>query len=595
MKFLALAPVVLAIASGFSPVLAAAAPWGDGPFACHAVPPLSPVIRVPGKLPPDAVLSDELRVVAARGEFEPASFLIAPRRDVAELKIRATPLRGPGGEIPASAVDIKVVKTWYQGGTAWFSYFGDSARRELVPELLLNDETLVWVDEKTQDNYLRVGGEYQSISYPPEQARKSFNYLTEPVADSPVLQPVRLERGRNKQIWVTVRVPADAAEGVYSGRIEFTADGVPAGAMRLAVRVLPFELPLPKTYYDPTKDYLVSMYATNLLGVAELYRLAPETAEKRQMAVYRNLLEHNVFNTRSERSIGNADPSGDAAKLRRELDLLRSAGFRLKPLLSKGWSFPLNDRETPEQFRARIDLLARTLKEGAGHDDIYITSWDEAGPDRVRIMREATEYANTQGLKLWVTTAEGRHFDLAGYVIDLANHGGWPKRELADHWHAIGAKITSYGGPHTGPENPDVFRRWEGLARYKAFYDGSYNYKYFSEINPAIFERSKANVWNDFTGGTFRQFNLVYPTSEGVIDTIAWEGFREGIDDVRYATKLKQDAAAAMAGGNVRAAHTAKKALMWLELLEDKTADLAAARQEMIEQILRIREAVQQP
>ncbi len=589
------ASAVLAVLAGFSPAPAAGAPWADGPFACYAVPPLSPVIRVPGRLPPDAVLSDGLRIIAARGEFEPASFLIAPRRDVAKLEIRPTALRGPGGEIPSSAVDVKIVKTWYQGGTAWFSYFGDSARRELVPELLLNDETLVWVDENTQDNYLRVGGEYQSISYPPEQARKSFNYLTEPVADSPALRPARLEQGRNKQIWVTVRVPQDAAEGVYSGRIEFIADGVPAGAMHLAVRVLPFELPLPKTYYDPEKDYLVSMYATNLLGVAELYRLAPETAEKRQRAIYRNLLAHNVFNVRSERSIGNQDPAGDAAKLRRELDLLRSEGFSLKPLLSKGWSFPLNDQETPEQFRARIGLLARTLKEGAGHDDIYITSWDEAGPDRVRIMREATEYANTQGLKLWVTTAEGRHFDLAGYVIDLANHGGWPKRGLADHWHAIGAKIASYGGPHTGPENPDIFRRWEGLARYKAFYDGSYNYKYFSEINPAIFERSKANVWNDFTGGTFRQFNLVYPTSDGVIDTMAWEGFREGIDDVRYATKLKQDAAAAMASGNVRAAHAAKKALMWLELLEDKTADLAAARQEMIEQILKIREAMQHP
>ena len=27
---------------------------------------------------------------------------------------------------------------------------------------------------------------------------------------------------------------------------------------------------------------------------------------------------------------------------------------------------------------------------------------------------------------------------------------------------------------------------------------------------------------------------MAYPTVDGMIDTIAWEGFREGVDDVRY-------------------------------------------------------------
>jgi hypothetical protein len=32
----------------------------------------------------------------------------------------------------------------------------------------------------------------------------------------------------------------------------------------------------------------------------------------------------------------------------------------------------------------------------------------------------------------------------------------------------------------------------------------------------------------------------VYPKSDGVIETIQWEGFREGIDDTRYADYLTQ-------------------------------------------------------
>lgn len=38
---------------------------------------------------------------------------------------------------------------------------------------------------------------------------------------------------------------------------------------------------------------------------------------------------------------------------------------------------------------------------------------------------------------------------------------------------------------------------------------------------------------------TYRDHNLTYPTADGVIDTLAWEGFREAVDDVRYLTTLE--------------------------------------------------------
>lgn len=567
------------------------------PFSLRVVPPLSPIPRLPDSVPSDALPEgSELRIVAAQGEFEPASFLIVPHANVAKLELQASDLTGPGGKIPAADVDIKIVKAWYQAGTAWFSYFGDANRRELVPELLLNDETLVRVDHQTKDNYLRVGGEYQSVSYPKEKAEKAFNYLTAPVADSKTLQPIALQKGENKQIWVTVRVPKNTPGGVYQGRINLVADGKPAGAMPIGVRVLPFELPLPKTYYSLENDYLVTMYGTGMLALADRLKIPREVSEKQQRAIYKNLVEHNVFNGRMDSDIRSQDPEGDVERIKRDLELMKEAGFVMKPLITSGWSYPLPHQENDfEAFKTRMSLLAKTLKDSVGHSDIYVTSWDEAGPDRIKVMREFTEFTNTLGLKLWVTTAEGKHYDLAGYIIDYANHGGWPQRELVDKWHAVGAKVASYAGPHTGPENPDVFRRWEGLARYKAHYDGSYNYKYYSQLHPTLFEQQKANVWNDYIAGAFRGFNLVYPTADGVVDTLAWEGYREGIDDVRYATKLKQEAAAAIASGKPAAAHAAKKALMRLELMDAKTADLSEARQEIIESILNVQAAAQAP
>lgn len=562
-------------------------------MACYEVPAISSIARLPDALPSDARLSSRLRIVAAKGEFEPVSFVIAPRADVAKLVLKASPLSGPGTDIPAANIDIRVVKCWYQGGTAWYSYFGDSNRRELVPELLLNDETLLRVDREERENYLRVGDKYEWISYPKDQATEAFNYLTKPVADSETLQPIRLTKGENKQIWVTVKVPKTAAAGVYRGRIDVIADGTNVGAMELAVRVLPFELPMPKTYYDLDLDYLVTLYGTGLYEICDWVGVAREVADQQQRAIYKNLLEHNVFNCRADLKLAyRKDRAQAIADLRHELRMMKEAGFVMKPLLSRGWAYPAGEKDL-EEYKARIDDLVETLVSEVGHRDVYITSWDEAGVDRVKIMRERAEYTTAKGIKLWVTTHAGRHFDLAGYCIDYANHGGWPSREHVATWHAMGAKVASYAGPHTGPENPDVFRRMEGLARYKAYYDGSFNYIYFSGLHPTLYEKYKQNVWNEFMGGAFRRMNLVYPTSSGMIDTIAWEGFREGIDDVRYATKLKQEAARAIATGRVEVVYTAKKALMWLELLDEKTADLNAARMEMIEHILKIQTAME--
>ncbi len=589
--------LALVMSGAFLSAAQAQQPGNQGAFDTYAVPALSSIPRLPDKMPTDGRLSNQLRIVAAQGEFEPASFVIAPRADVARLELKPTPLIGTGGQIPVGAVDIKVVKTWYQGGTAWYSYFGDSNRRELVPELLLNDETLVKVDREKQENYLRVGNEYRWISYPAEKAEKFFNYLTEPVADSKTLQPVQLVKGENKQIWVTVKVPENTPAGIYRGPIQLLADGRPAGAVNLEVRVLPFALPAPKTYYDTDKDYLVTLYATNVLEVARRLKLPQEEVDRLQLAWYRNLIAHNVVNIRSDLNLSNKPDRAQAMEdVRHELRLLKQAGATMKPLLSSGRVAYVSNAESkdPSLYRQRIDDLARTLKEEVGHSDIYITSWDEAGVAHIKQMRELAEYSASKGLKLWVTTANNKHFNLAGYMMDYANHGGWPERQHAATWHAIGSKVASYAGPHSGVENPNVYRLWEGLGRYKANYDGSFNYKYNSQLHLTLHEKWKQNTWNDFLGEKFRQFNLVYPTANGPIDTIAWEGFREGIDDVRYATKLKQVAAEAIATGKVETMFTAKKALMWLELLDERTADLNGVRLEMIEQILKIQQTMEE-
>jgi hypothetical protein len=83
---------------------------------------------------------------------------------------------------------------------------------------------------------------------------------------------------------------------------------------------------------------------------------------------------------------------------------------------------------------------------------------------------------------------------------------------------------------------------------------------------------------------------LAYATHEGLVDTLAWEGFREGVDDIRYATKLKQLAQQEIASGKVDRVYAGRKALQWLALLDATAADLHAVRLEMINMILKLSE-----
>jgi hypothetical protein len=70
------------------------------------------------------------------------------------------------------------------------------------------------------------------------------------------------------------------------------------------------------------------------------------------------------------------------------------------------------------------------------------------------------------------------------------------------------------------------------------------------------------------------------------VDTLHWEGFREGIGDIRYATKLRQLADEAIAAGGAKARYTGKKALQYLALVDEHSADLNTVRFELIRHIL---------
>ena len=173
-----------------------------------------------------------------------------------------------------------------------------------------------------------------------------------------------------------------------------------------------------------------------------------------------------------------------------------------------------------------------------------------------------------------------------GDIQDLivCNVSGMNVQELrsqAKKWHSRGHKMFAYNAPQGGPEDPELWRRKYGLFRWKGHLDGFSTWTYYSAFG---------NPWNDFDSPRrWRDHNLAYPTADGVVDTIALAGFREGLDDIRYATTLKLAIRRALQKGDQGLRRTAEEAAKWLEQTDMTSADLSEVRGRMIDYILKLK------
>ena len=118
-----------------------------------------------------------------------------------------------------------------------------------------------------------------------------------------------------------------------------------------------------------------------------------------------------------------------------------------------------------------------------------------------------------------------------------------------------------------------LYRRNYGIRLWKHNYDGFATYCYYETFG---------HPWDDFDSQHYRDHNLVYPTADGVIDTLAWEGFREAVDDIRYACTL------ALAIQNNPAHPQAKAAKAFLDGINGEEPNLDALRRDIINWILKL-------
>jgi hypothetical protein len=457
----------------------------------------------------------DIYVAACRGEFEPASFVIRSNRALTDVLVTATDLLGPGGAaIPKEEIDVRIVKCWFQAGETIVK-----GSTTLVPELLLKDASLIRVDVAAQTNYLKV-----LIDAQPQYIDISSSDAIFPagaaILDAVGLRPFSVPADTNQQVWITLRVPPDAKTGLYTGQLLVSSGSERLATKSLVLEVLPFDLGPSVLEY--------SLYYRGRLSKTPGTVIGSEGKSTRQYTLeLRNMKDHGVEYPVFYQPLN--EMTGPALAIRKEIGLPSDKLYAIRVGTSEMERFDPDDLAL---LTAEIDQWKKLISQ-YGYGTLFVYGKDEAKAEVLVAQRPAWEAAHAAGAKVFVAGYKGA-VDLVGDLLDLQVLSSTFKPDEVTKWHRLGKKVFIYGNPQVGVEDAAVYRRNYGIALLCNGYDGAMNYAYQHTFG--------GHIWNDFDDihreTHFRDHVFAYPTSDGVIDTIQWEGFREAVDDVRYLSAL---------------------------------------------------------
>ena len=506
------------------------------PYLVWIIDPISNEKVLPNKFPVPGIVGTELSISACPGEYEPASFAIYGFKALREITVECSEATSGEFTLPPAQIDIHIVKCWWQAGVG----IADVEHPTLTPELLLKDADFVRVENETKRNRLRD---------------------TEAPADANQLQPVSIPAGETQQFWVTVHIPEGTSPGTYTGQMTLKFQNAPEMILPFTVEVLPFTLQRPALRYS---IYYRGRLAEDLKGVIGSKWKSP----KQYLAEMRNLKDHGITHPTCHQDFDNPQLLDHAIELRKQAGIAVDPFYTLG-LQTRGYTSPKDLETLKERVRS---CLAHVHRHGI--KELYIYGIDEASGEVLKSERASFKAAHEAGAKVFAACASGA-FEFVGDLLNLAVFNGPFNPSEARKWHSLEHSIFSYANPQVGVEQPETYRRNYGLALWKAGYDGAMNYAY---------QHNFGDIFVDDDHETFRDHVFAYPTVDGVIDTIQWEGFREGVDDVRYLTTLLK---AIENATDDKANLLAKEARQWVETI-DADGDLQTIRAEMVKWILRL-------
>ncbi len=555
---------------------------GDSLAAPHltVVPAITDQLFVSPDQPLPALTENTLAFRASRGEYAAASFMVdgAAAAALESMMPLVSPLVSEtGDQLPAGTLTFRHVALWYTG-TPTVTH-KQAGVRLLTPELLLNDPTLVKASPADRGNYLRldfpersyysyVSAELDEQYALPGMENFRLNIRDFPIKDSMTLQPVRLAPGERRQVWATLQVPMDAVPGTYRGVVSLTNAGRAYAELPVVIEVLPFNL-------LPPDNFISSIYYKGQLGPNGSIgagNYADSKNAEQYLAEMRNLKAHGVDNP----SIFMWWREDDLMYLDECLTLREQAGLSNCTIFL--WGSNTGGSDLPEDLAQLRQSVKKAFDIARPHgcEEIYVYGLDEARPEVLALEQAAWQAVHEVGGKVYVAVLSLSHVLDTSLDLAVVLNDNFTPAEVAKA-KAKGMKILSYGHPQGGCVTPETYRRNYGLLLWQWNFDGAMTHAY---------QCGYGFIWNDFDG-LYRDENMTYPTADGAIDTIQCEGYREGVNDLRYLATLQ---------AAIRTAPDSPAAVRATAFLEElKTADLTSrdldkVRSQMIDFILELRE-----
>ncbi len=512
----------------------------------------------------------------AAGEYKSIAMLLDPAPGYnATLTFENTDFTDGSHTFAASNLDTYVAKIWYQAGR-YNSIKEGGSKRFLTQELLLKNENLVRVTHHANesnglpdgDNELWVtdsdgtNGRYINISTVYSTKDPTFPYPRDiHIADSETLQPFELSSAY-KLLWSIIHIPESTPAGTYTSTLKIKQDGNVVRSIPLQIEVLPFDLAPSRLEYG--------LYYHGQMSSVPDSSVLPLSCHEKTHAQSRielqDMYDHGVYYPAHYES--NSNIIDDLLEIKNDI------GFPKDKFYSVG--LLLRSYTTKERVMKWQDVLS-----SYGYDPygLHLYSMDEAdGPTLASLIQTTIDEVYSVGAKT-ICSVYQNSFDYIGNYLDVAiyangTHGPNVEEQIND-WHSAGQKFFIYSDPQTGIENPEVYRRNYGIRAQLMGVDGVMDYAYQKEYGV---------MWNDFDTKTTeparREETFTYPTHDGIVGTIEWEGFRAAINDTRYLSTLLDIHDQKEANGEDVSALDA-----WIANL-DYEGDLDDLREQIIDKIL---------
>lgn len=203
-------------------------------------------------------------------------------------------------------------------------------------------------------------------------------------------------------------------------------------------------------------------------------------------------------------------------------------------------------------FESSINMLKKiiTSQTNCNSPQIYFYGTDGAIGRQLLDQKDSWEKIHDAGGYIFASSFRNNSiFNLVGNTLDTLLYSKISdSSNVVKEFHSSNKNILLYGNPQSGVPIPYLYRKNYGFYLVKSDFDGAFPFAYqisFPDtysydtgiLNNRICLTSRSgycSAWNNFDSALFYDHMFTYPTSNGVIDTIQWEGYAAAITDTRY-------------------------------------------------------------